>query len=147
MHHMPSLVLAAALLLTVARSPGAADSAVIVNSGSTNTAGFRIDVSRSGEAVYTPVPRRAGQMSEAQAEPRNRQIPSALVKRFYADLEAPKSLSRLPHQSCMKSVSFGTTLLVEYHGEKSPDLSCGDRGDATLKALIQSAGEIVKLFK
>jgi hypothetical protein len=143
---MQSTILGVGILLVLATALNAGDLAVIINSGSTNAPGFRIEVSRSGEAVYTPVPRRAGQMSEAAAKPRNHRIPSSLVKRFFADLGAQKPLSALPAQGCMKSASFGTTLVVEYQGARSPDLSCGDRGNAGFKALIQSAGEIVKLF-
>ena len=143
---MRRTILRIVILSGLATVLAAADSAVIVNSGSTNTAGFRIEVSRSGEAVYTPVLRRAGQLTEALAKPRSRPIPSALAKRFYADLDGQKSLSAPTNPGCMKSASFGTTLIVEYRGEKTPDLSCGDHGSDALKALIQSAGEIVKLF-
>jgi hypothetical protein len=89
------------------------------------------------------VPRRAG---EKPAAAENKHIPTALVRRFYADLEAARPLSGLPKHGCMKSASFGSTLMIEFSGQSTPDLSCGDHGDARLKALIQDSGEIVKLF-
>ena len=79
-------------------------------------------------------------------KPRNRQIPADLVKRFYADLEVVQSASGLPSGGCMKSASFGTTMVVVYHDQKTPDLRCGDQGNAKLKALIQSTNEVIEVF-
>ena len=143
---MQSVFLAAGILVCVASSLAATDMAVITDSGSTNTAGFRIEVNPSGEGVYTATRRRPSQLPDAQMKPRNRQIPSDVVKRFYADLDAAKPLAALPSQRCMKSASFGTTLTVEYRDQKSPDLRCGDHGDAKLKALIQSTNEVIRAF-
>jgi hypothetical protein len=143
---MQPFFLAAGLLLALTLSLAATDLALITDSGSTNTAGFRIEVRRSGEAVYTPTLRRAGQVPEAQAKPKTRQVPPDLTKRFFANLDAAKSLSALPAQGCMKSASFGTTLTIQYGDQKTPDLRCGDRGNANLKALIQSTDDIVKFF-
>ena len=122
----------------------AVDAAVIVDSGSTNTAGFRIVVERSGNAVDTQTPRQPEETREAQ--PRRRTLPRRLLRRFYADLEAGKPLSGLPHARCLKSASFGTTLTIELAGETTPDLSCGDHSDSRLKALVRDTSEIVKLF-
>lgn len=127
----------------------ASDAAVIVNSGSTNTPGFRITVERSGNATYAPMPRRGGPQRNAQsgqAKPLTRTISTHLAKRFYADLDGARPLTSAPSRGCMKSASFGVTLTVEYAGEKSPDLSCGDHGDSHLKALIADTDAIVKQF-
>jgi len=121
-----------------------AGTAAIVDSGSTNTAGFRILVQRSGEAEQTQTPRRYGPQTASKA--RKRQLPRALVDRFYSDLDAAKPFSALPEQHCMKSASFGTTLSIEFAGEKTPDLNCGDGGDSKLQAIIRDATEIIKLF-
>ncbi len=110
------------------------DTAVIIDSGSTNTAGFRIVVERSGKAVCT------GRRSASET----RKVPKELLRRFYVDLEKP--LAELPKHACMKSASFGTTLTIEFGGQTSPDLSCGDHGDERLKTLIADMHEIVKLF-
>jgi hypothetical protein len=127
------------LWLTVAAtSLWSADSAVIVQSGSTNSAGFRIVVEKSGKAAYTPM--------AAKSRPKTQKIARDLARRFYADLGAAGPLTVLPKPRCMKSASFGTTLTVELAGQTSPDLSCGDGGNARLKALIQDTNEIVSLF-
>ncbi|MBD2441408.1 hypothetical protein [Nostoc sp. FACHB-110] len=88
--------------------------AVIVNSGSTNTIGYRIYVSPTGETNYVD-----GKGSG------NGKLPEKLVKRFFNDIKVAEPLSKLPTKpSCVKSTSFGTTTNVSLGGEQSPDLSC-----------------------
>lgn len=140
-------VIAFALTLSVASVLRAADSAVIVNSGSTNTAGFRISVDPSGNARYTVTPRKSGPNLGDKPAAAQQHISDALVKRLYADLDAAKPLASLPNPHCMKSASFGTRLTIELGDSETPDLSCGDGENAKLRALIQDANEIVALFK
>lgn len=142
----PTAVVLIAVTCLVATTLWAADRPVIVNSGSTNTAGFRIAVEQSGKASYTQMPHRSGLPSDAQGGSKSRNLPKDLVQRFYADLEAAKPFSDLPSGGCMKSASFGTALTIEFAGQKTPDLSCGDHDNAKLKALIADANEIVKAF-
>jgi len=130
------------LMILSALQMRAAGDAVIVNSGSTNTEGFRIVVEQSGKAVYTQTPRK----SDTQVKSRSLDLPQALVKRLYSDLDAGKPLAELPGGHCMKSASFGSSLTIEFAGEKTPDLSCPDHGNPRLQALIKDANEIVKLF-
>jgi hypothetical protein len=124
----------------------AADVAVIVNSGSTNTAGFRIVVERSGKAEFTAAPRRSSRSPDETPKQMERMLPDTVVKRFYSDLDAAKPLSSLPNRRCMKSASFGTKLTIELGGEETPDLSCGSGDNAKLQDLVRDASEIVKLF-
>jgi hypothetical protein len=120
--------------------------ATIVNSGSTNTSGFRIAVKRSGAAEYASIPRGAG-AHEKEPETAGREIPNDLASRLFADLEAAKPLANLPAPHCMKSRSFGTRLTVEFGGETTPDLSCGDGGNEHLRALIKDVNEAVAIFR
>lgn len=92
------------------RGPGAA---TIENTGSTNTYGYRILVSRYGHVVYTNGTRH-GQDD----------LPDALSAKFFSDLQAASPLSRQPQGSCVKSASFGTYTTVTYQGQRSPDISC-----------------------
>ena len=124
------------MVLVPALTLCAADPATIVDSGSTNKPGFRIQVDRSGKATYTP----------GKAKSTGRKIDKKLAQRFYQDLDAAKPLSGLKGPRCMKSASFGSTLIVEVGEDKTPDLSCGDGGDAKLKLLVDDTNEIVKLF-
>jgi len=129
------------MVLWVSPSRAAGD-AVIVNSGSTNTPGFRIVVERSGKAIYTPMPRK----SDTNLKPRTLHLRQALVTRLYSDLDAGKPLAGLPRGGCIKSASFSSSLIIEFAGVKTPDLSCPDHGNPRLQALIKDASEIVKLF-
>jgi hypothetical protein len=123
----PSCIATAAVLAAGVAGANPA-SAIIVDSGSTNRAGFKVVVERSGNAEYTL------------------KIPDALVQRFYADLVKAQPFSALPRQRCAKSASFGTTLTIEFGDEETPDLSCPE-GSPLLQILKQAANDIVKLFR
>jgi len=136
-----------AMMLHPEGAPSAeGDAATIVNSGSTNRAGFRIVVERSGAAEFTATPRRRvvqpGPMAPIQMT-----VPRALTERFYADLKAASPLASLAEMHCMKSVSFGSVLTVALGGDESPDLSCGDGGNVVFGNLIRDVNEIVALFQ
>jgi len=138
--------MAVATLVAAGWAAGA-DVAVIVDSGSTNTAGFRIVVEQSGDAEFTAGPRRPSRSPDEKPQQMRRKLPDTLVGRLYSDLGAAKPLSALPNQRCMKSASFGTKLTIEFDGQETPDLSCGDGDNAKLRALVRDANEIVKLFR
>ena len=127
-----------------------AQAVTIVNSGSTNTAGFQITVDPSGKAEYTQRPR-VRVIDKTQTPPPattvNKTIPKRLANSLYADVHAARPLSSLPGRFCAKSTSFGTRLTLEFGDETSPDLSCGDGGNAMLKALIRDVDAVVKLFR
>ncbi len=88
--------------------------AVIMDTGSTNTSGYRIVVQQHGEAEYVVGYRRA-----------TATVMGDLTKKFFDDLAAAAPLDQLPSRPCMKSASFGTSLFVWWsaHG-RSPDLTC-----------------------
>src|SRR4030088_228349 len=69
--------------------------AVILNTGSTNSAGYRIVVQANGSAEYVQGSTRA-----------TAHVPQAVVSKFFADLQAAMPLSRVHVVPCMKSVSF-----------------------------------------
>jgi hypothetical protein len=115
----------------------------IVDSGSTNTAGFKIVVQKSGEAVYTSQPRGAGEAPKTIYKT----IPRTLAKTLYDDVDAGRPLSRLPTHTCVKSASFGTRLTVRFGDDPSPDLNCGEGGVPKLDALRRDALAIVKIVQ
>jgi hypothetical protein len=96
-----------------ARIPTAADEALIVNSGSTNRAGYRLRVYADGTTAL--------QQGDAALR---KHVSLALVKRFFADLRAAGALDVLPRGACMKSASFGSSTTVGYRGKLSPDITC-----------------------
>jgi len=86
----------------------------IVNSGSTNSIGYRVLIGSGGEASFV-----SGDGSGHAT------LPSDLFGRLQQDISSAKPLSGLPAaSSCMKSVSFGTSTFVALGGDHSPDLTC-----------------------
>jgi hypothetical protein len=69
-----------------------------------------------------------------------------MCSHLMADLKAAGPLNKLPVPHCMKSVSFGTSLFIEYKGARSPDLSC-PQPDPRMAALKKDAMEIMNAAK
>jgi len=139
------MLMAVGMALLSEASPTKAENATIIDSGSTNRAGFRIEVGRSGVAEMTSVRRNVDPPSK-HIKPLQQTLSVAIVQRFYADLRAAKPLRSLPEAHCMKSASFGSTLTVVLGNEQTPDLNCGDGGNAAMRNLIRDVNEIVALF-
>jgi hypothetical protein len=87
-------------------------SAVIINSRSTNTCSYHIEVRDNGHVSYGVCDR------QGQSE-----IPLPLAHQFFIDLKSSPPLDTLPFIRCLKSVSFGSTITIQYAGARSPDLS------------------------
>ncbi len=105
------------------------DAAVVLNSGSTNFAGYRIVIQRSGDVEYVH-----------GSDRRTTRLATPLVARFFADAQRGMPLSRLPVLACMKSASFGTETYAWWRGQRSPDLSCP--GNAAASALMLDTSAI-----
>lgn len=112
---------------------GKGSQVTIEDTGSTNRAGLRVTFDREGHAA---VQQRGG-------EPHDVKLSERECKQFMSDLEALGPLSALPAHHCMKSVSFGSSLFVEFNGERSPDLSCPGQ-DSRTEALRKHANEILQ---
>jgi hypothetical protein len=117
--------------------PTVSTEALIVDSGSTNRAGYRLRVSADGTTALQQGPLRQAQdrlsTGSGQASPWKKHVSAALVNRFFADLKAAGPLDRLAAARCMKSTSFGSTTQVGYLGKMSPDLTCP--GTAAMRTL------------
>jgi hypothetical protein len=114
----------------------ATDGATIVDSGSTNSLGYRIQVYANGTATLT-VQNRGG-VAQAAAKPFT--VSNAATSRFFADLKAARD-GNATGVPCMKSASFGTTTRVTWHSWTSPDLDC-PAGNALTAALVHDVGAI-----
>ncbi len=130
------LALAGLSLLAVSSMPAEAmvpiNTAVIINSGSTNTIGYRIYVAPTGQVTYVD-----GKGSGSGT------ISAALTTHFFNDIKAAQPLSQLSDsQPCMKSVSFGTSTYLALGGQRSPDLSCSDNQKG--KVLLNDVQEIAQ---
>jgi hypothetical protein len=120
-------------------APPVVQTAVIENTGSTNTQGYRITISATGKAEYMATERR-GSVVEGKAQ--SVTVGASLAQRLLRDLKAAMPLSTLPVRHGMKSASFGTSTYVEYQGQRSPDLSFP--GNAKAQALHDDAGDIAR---
>lgn len=107
------LAILAALTCAVLAATPQRDGAVILNTGSTNSAGYTIKLWSDGSAQYAIV---RGPIKAFS-------VPEALADRFFTDVKAARANGR-QLQHCMKSVSFGTRTIVRWHGWISPDLQC-----------------------
>ncbi len=130
-----TLLAALAIASLVAATPS--DNAVIVNSGSTNSYGYRIEVSSDGKASVTL--QRGG---TASSTPKPFTVAAATASKFFTDLAAAKkgNVATVP---CMKSASFGSSIHVTWQGWKSPDLTCPPK-DSLGDALISDVEAIRK---
>ncbi len=107
----PSATIRAPLPADTASVPR--DAAVVRNSGSTNTVGYIIVLSRDGRAVITQEGRTTAAMLAAPQ-----------TKWLFAKLREAETLTALPVGHCMRSVSFGSSTTISYGGATSPDLGC-----------------------
>jgi len=132
---LPAILVAALAIATlVAATPS--DNAVIVNSGSTNAYGYKIDVSSDGRGTSVLQNRNGG----AASTPKPFTLPAATASRFFADLAAARKETAAT-VACMKSVSFGSTMHVTWQGWTSSDLTCPAK-DGAGEALIKDVDEI-----
>ena len=136
---MKKLIFALLLVAPVAASaaplvpylPVPHGAAVILNTGSTNTQGYRIVVQPSGDAEYINGSHRA-----------IASVPASLAEQFFKDLQAAMPLTARGASDCMKSSSFGSSLFIWWNGSRSGDLTCGLSSKVSSEALqiAQSLG-------
>jgi hypothetical protein len=87
--------------------------AVILNTGSTNSPGYRIVVAPDGSAQWVMgATRETAQLSQKNTDA------------LFGDLKAAMPLSQLQSAHCMKSASFGTSTFAYWEHQRSTDLQC-----------------------
>ena len=105
----------------------------VIDSGSTNIPGMRMTIEQSEHRAI--VERKDGTKQHVK-------LTKEISDRVVQDLEAAGPLNELPVGHCMKSVSFGKSIFIEYKGVRTPDLSC-QQGDPRVAALKKDAEEIL----
>jgi hypothetical protein len=131
-----AVVLAVELLAIRATGASARDGAAIVNSGSTNASGYKIELWSDGSGVVTLQNR----FGTTHGAPKTFAVSPSLAQRFFADLKAARDGNAVG-EPCMKSASFGTTTHAQWHGWSSPDLDC-PAGNGLTAALIGDVNSI-----
>ncbi len=74
-------------------------------------------------------------------------VPKEVCDRLMKDVEAAGPLNELPVRHCPKSVSFGSSLYVEFGGTRSGDLGCHGQTDERAAALKKDAEEILQMAR
>ncbi len=116
-----------AIFLTFVSSNNDNDLVRIINSGSTNTAGYVIELQRNGLVKWTVARRIRPVLSttpSATTTQNNIRLPTLLANNIFQAIENASPFTQYAPIFCGKSVSFGTTLHVTYNGQQTPDLSC-----------------------
>jgi len=106
----------------VARGMVPTNAIVIINSGSTNTIGYRIIVATNGEARFASGEGLGSTM-----------LPRELFAKLKYDVVMAQPLSHVrARPDCMKPASFGSTTTIALADERSEDLSCpaSQKGEA-----------------
>src|SRR5579884_917060 len=132
-------LVASSILLAVGGTAAAAhqrDGVVIHNTGSTNFSGYTIKLWSDGSATTV----RSNRDGTTIGRPSDGSVSLDLVRKFFGDLKAAEKSGKVLGQPCMKSASFGSTTVVQYHGWTSPDLECP--GGGFVVALASEAHEI-----
>jgi len=134
-----------AILFTFASSSNEGNIIKITNSGSTNTAGYVIELQRNGHVKWTVARRRVfiDPTTPSSTTGQNSiQLPSLRTNAIFQAAEDASPFNQYPHSSCGKSVSFGTTLYVTYNGQETPDISCPIK-DAKLALFSEKIHELI----
>lgn len=130
----PAALAGLALLLggfTLPPLPVPKEAAVIYNPGNVAFTGFRIVVQPSGTTASADA---TGKM--------NGQLPASLASTFFADLAAATPLSKLPTVLCDSTPNAAKSIIISWHGDRSPDLGCA--GSPQGAALFADAQAIAR---
>ena len=107
--------------------------ALIENTGSTNTLGYQLQISSDG--TVAKLFKTAIRVTTVIIKP----IAARDAGKLFQDLNTAMPLSALPVRHGMRSASFGTETYITYKGQKSPDLTfASDPRTVALKADIDA---------
>jgi hypothetical protein len=131
---MKTFVALLAGMMVVSGAGGAAqlDGLRVENGGSTNTAPWALWLRSDGTGSVETDP--AGRAFT---------IDPALAERVFANVAAARD-AKGEAGHCMKSASFGSRTVVQWHGWTSPDLSC-PQGSPSLAALAADIAQVQSL--
>jgi hypothetical protein len=97
--------------------------ATILQSGSTNSRGYKVTVYDDGSATAEIGPA-ATALQTVPPQTRHFEAGTVQASKLQALLERIGDVSTIPSGHCAKSVSFGTRTEISYKGKTSGDLQC-----------------------
>ncbi len=115
------------------------DAILITNSGSTNAPGSTLTINPDGSGSI-----RYAKGHWPFRSYKDRTFPGHTfeINQFKALIAEIKDMRAIPNHGCPKSISFGSTITITYHGEKSGDISCLSMQDGKvlydLRILVQN---------
>lgn len=127
-------LLALVSLWVCAGAPVSSPEAVIIDSGSTNRPGLRVTLDSTGDSVI---------IEPRDGPKQSMKMPQKQCEQFLRDVQSAGPLDTLPANHCMKSVSFGSRLYIEFNGVRSPDIGCPTQADERTATLKKEATEIL----
>jgi len=141
---IPRLAFALALMVlplaVCAANTPVRDGATVVDSGSTDWSGYKMDVWSDGNADLTLQDR--GRATHGPLK--TFRISASLAHRFFADLKAARDGLRIAGEFCGTYAGNATTAYVQWHGWKSPDLACAPSPNGVfILALINDVNAIL----
>ncbi|HUY11536.1 MAG TPA: hypothetical protein VMV73_04665 [Candidatus Dormibacteraeota bacterium] len=113
------------------------DGARIVDTGSTNVAGFTMGIRADGTGWW----KIASRSPLSTGAPHSFTIPVATATRLLATLADGRALQS-KGVPCMKSASFGYSLFALWHGWRSPDIACPLR-DASSRSIASAMHAVI----
>ena len=115
----------------------AAQQATIEDTGSTNRPGIKLTVNSEGKA----------ELVSKDATLHAVGINPQTATRLFEDLKTIGPLNALPRTHCFKSISFGSSLYLEFNGERSPDLNCPAPPGSEIAKLQEHVRELLRAAK
>jgi hypothetical protein len=121
--------------------------ATIIQSRSTNTRGYKVEIHADGSATVEMGASRLG-LSAEPAQPESLPAASIDVKALRSLLNEIGDVSKIPIGACAKSVSFGTRTQISYGDKTSGDLQCIRPQDSDADPLLlKTSQELGKLVE
>lgn len=115
------------------------DEILIANSGSTNTPSSMLTINPDGGGS---IRYEKGHWPFGSYKDRTFPAHTFEINQFKTLIAEIKDMRAIPNHGCPKSISFGSTITITYHGEKSGDISCLSMEDGKvlydLRLLVQN---------
>ncbi len=123
---------------------GENDEILITNSGSTNAPGSTLTINSDGSGS---IQYKKGHWPFGSYKDKTFAAHTFEIDQFKTIIAEIKNMHAIPNHGCPKSISFGSTTTITYHGETSGDISCLSMQDGKvfhdLRILVQNTYALI----